>query len=241
MSARQKLISKLSEDSLGGVASLSDVDEAVQLVDAHAAEVLAEVTNPADAATTYAERLCICGEDSCPTWCPASVPTDERITEIRDGVGGPLTPRELSWLKGAAARHEMHVIGSRGGHWPLQDPAGGLLLTSQYLAAAVAVIERAGLAEEKASVPAPTATPTGPTGRVRQLLDAIRTARGVWTTGKAFEVYRLLPAHSDMPLGLIRNYARSDLRLLAAWGHLTVDETPGRREYRLNTRKDGRS
>lgn len=153
MSVRRRIIAALSEDSLGGIATLSDVDEAVQLVDAHAAEVLAGITNPGDAATVYADRLCVCvcDETPHPTWCPASVPTDDRITEIRDGVGDPLTPRELSWLRGAAARHEMHVVGSRGGHWPLQDPAGGLLLMSQYLAAAVAVIERAGLVEEQAA------------------------------------------------------------------------------------------
>lgn len=93
-------------------------------------------------------------------------------------------------------------------------------------------------AEEKASVPAPTATP-GPTGRVGQLLDAIRTDPGTWTTNKAFEIYRLLPAHAGMPLGQIRTFARGDLRDLAAWGHLTASETSGRREYHLNTRKGG--
>ncbi|WP_393075101.1 hypothetical protein [Streptomyces sp. LN704] len=80
--------------------------------------------------------------------------------------------------------------------------------------------------------------PAGPTGRVAQLLDAIRTHRGKWTTGKAFEVYRLLPAHAGMPLGQIRSFARGDLRDLAAWGHLTVSEASGRREYHLTTRKD---
>lgn len=42
MSARQKLISKLSEDSLGGIATLHDVAEAEQLLDAYRAEVLRE-------------------------------------------------------------------------------------------------------------------------------------------------------------------------------------------------------
>lgn len=94
------------------------------------------------------------------------------------------------------------------------------------------------VAEEKASATAPTATPGQPTGRVAQLLDAIRTRPGTWTTTKAFEVYRLLPAHAGMPLGQIRSFARGDLRDLAAWGHLTVSEASGRREYRLTTRKD---
>lgn len=80
----------------------------------------------------------------------------------------------------------------------------------------------------------------GPTGRAAQLLDAIRTRPGTWTTAKAFEVYRLLPAHAGMPLGQIRSFARGDLRDLATWGHLTVSEASGRREYRLTTRKDVR-
>jgi hypothetical protein len=160
MSARRQIIAALTEDSYGGIASLSDVDHAVQLVDAHAAEVLAGVTNPADAATIYADRLCVCDETPHPTWCPASIPTDARITEIRQGTGEPLTARELTWLQGAAHRHELHVTGSRGGHWPLTDDLpGALLLVSQYLAAAMAVIERGDLLGEEASAQAPTATP----------------------------------------------------------------------------------
>ncbi|MFD1274922.1 hypothetical protein ACFQ51_35135 [Streptomyces kaempferi] len=137
-----------------------DVYRAEVLAEAHAAEVLAEAVKPAEAATIYAVRGCTCEEPLHPTWCPASIPSDERITNIRDGVGGPLTPRELSWLKGAAARHELHITGARGLHWPLTDDLpGAVLLLSQYLAAAVAVIERAGLAEEEATAAAATATP----------------------------------------------------------------------------------
>lgn len=154
MSARRKLIAELSEDSMGGIATLQDVERAEQLVDAHAAEVLAEVADPTNAATVYASRLCGCEETPHPTWCPASVPTDARIAEIRNGAGGPLTLRELSWLKGAAERHALHVIGARGLHWPLTDDlSGALLLVSQYLAAAVAVVERAGLAQEAGAAP----------------------------------------------------------------------------------------
>src|SRR5690349_22235097 len=136
------------------------VEDADGVIDEYRAEALAEVTNPADAATIYAARPCVCDETPHPTWCPASVPNDARIAEIRQGTGDPLTPRELSWLKGAAARHEGHVIGSRGGHWPLTDDLpGALLLVSQYLAAATAVLERAALAEEEATAAAATATP----------------------------------------------------------------------------------
>ncbi|MFJ9754934.1 hypothetical protein [Streptomyces sp. NPDC101149] len=87
-------------------------------------------------------------------------------------------------------------------------------------------------AEEKSTADSGVATP-GPRGRVAQLLDAIRTHGGTWTTNKAFEVYRLLPAHGGMPLGQIRTIARGDLRDLAAWGHLTASDASGRREYRL--------
>lgn len=43
MSAREEIIRRLSEDSLGGIATLHDVTTAEELVDAHAAEVLAAV------------------------------------------------------------------------------------------------------------------------------------------------------------------------------------------------------
>ncbi|WP_329291937.1 hypothetical protein [Streptomyces pseudovenezuelae] len=42
MNARRKLIAALSEDSMGGIATLSDVDHAEQLADAYRAEVLRE-------------------------------------------------------------------------------------------------------------------------------------------------------------------------------------------------------
>jgi hypothetical protein len=44
MSARRQIIAALSEDSMGGIATLHDVAHAEQLVDAHRAEVLAEAT-----------------------------------------------------------------------------------------------------------------------------------------------------------------------------------------------------
>lgn len=76
-------------------------------------------------------------------WCPASRPTVERIAEIRQGIGDELTRDELHWLSGAAGRNEAHIIGARGGHWPLTDDLPGVVvLLAQYLAATVAVIER---------------------------------------------------------------------------------------------------
>ncbi|MEU6649467.1 hypothetical protein ABZ904_08470 [Streptomyces sp. NPDC046900] len=92
---------------------------------------------------------------------------------------------------------------------------------------------------EKCSRPAADATP-GPTGRVAQLLDAIRTARGRWTTTRARRFYRdNVRALDHMHDGQLRTIARGDLRDLAAWGHLVRHEEPGRQFYVLKTRKDG--
>jgi hypothetical protein len=49
MSARRQIIAALSEDSLGGIATLADVAHAEQLVDAHRAEVFAEAAEAVDA------------------------------------------------------------------------------------------------------------------------------------------------------------------------------------------------
>jgi hypothetical protein len=43
VNARRHLVAALSEDGMGGIATLQDVDRAEQLVDAHRTEVLAEV------------------------------------------------------------------------------------------------------------------------------------------------------------------------------------------------------
>lgn len=85
-----------------------------------------------------------------------------------------------------------------------------------------------------------TTVPAGPTGRVGQLLDAIRTRRGRWTTQQVARFYRDNVRSLDgMPDGQVRTVARGDLRDLAAWGHLIRHEEPGRQYYLLKTRKDG--
>jgi hypothetical protein len=98
-------------------------------------------------------------------------------------------------------------------------------------------------AEEKATdAQSATATPAGPTGRVAQLLDAIRTAHGRWTTVTAFRFYRdHLRDLDNIPNTQLRAVARGDLRDLAAWGHLLRHEEPGRQYYTLKARKDGQS
>lgn len=95
-------------------------------------------------------------------------------------------------------------------------------------------------AEGKSSRPAVDATP-GPTGRAARLLDAIRTSRGRWTTTRAAHLYvdnQLVPRGTLWPQ--VRTAARSDLRDLAAWGHLVRHEEPGRQYFTLKTRKDAR-
>ncbi|MCG0066259.1 hypothetical protein L0F81_23705 [Streptomyces tricolor] len=95
-------------------------------------------------------------------------------------------------------------------------------------------------AEGKSSRPAADATP-GPTGRVAQLLDAIRTAPGRWTTATAYRFYRdRFRSLDHIPNTQLRAIARGDLRDLAAWGHLIRHEEPGRIYFTLKTRKDAR-
>jgi hypothetical protein len=50
MTARRHLIAALSEDSMGGIATLQDVDHAEQLVDAHRTEVLHEAADMVETA-----------------------------------------------------------------------------------------------------------------------------------------------------------------------------------------------
>jgi hypothetical protein len=113
---------------------------------------------------------CVCREDPAAgpaheghaTWCPARKPTPERVDQIRRGIGDELTRDELEWLKGTAGRNEAHIIGARGGHWPMRDLPGAVLLLAQYLAATVAVIERAmpdAAGEKDSATAAPTSTP----------------------------------------------------------------------------------
>jgi hypothetical protein len=97
--------------------------------------------------------------------------------------------------------------------------------------------DEAAAIREKSSPAGADATP-GPTGRVAQLLDAIRTGRGRWTTTRAVGFYREnVRALGHWPDSRLRTIARGDLRDLAAWGHLLRHEEPGRQYYTLKTRK----
>ncbi|MFF7130330.1 hypothetical protein [Streptomyces sp. NPDC008240] len=71
--------------------------------------------------------------------------------------------------------------------------------------------------------------------RQAQLLDAICTEQGEWTTRRVQDFYRAL--NNPAPL---RTTARKDLRALHVTGHLVQNDDNGRRFYTLNTRKDVR-
>lgn len=72
------------------------------------------------------------------------------------------------------------------------------------------------------------------TGRLAQLLDAIRTHRGQWTPRKVQQLYRTPGINAPL-----RATAKKDLHALPAMGHLVMHEDKGRRYFTLNTRKDG--
>lgn len=96
-------------------------------------------------------------------------------------------------------------------------------------------------ADDRAARAETPALQAGPTGRVARLLDAIRTARGRWTTTRAAQFYRdcgIEPPGAQW--SRTRTVARGDLRDLAAWGHLVRHEEPGRQYFTLKTRKDVR-
>ncbi|MFC9465168.1 hypothetical protein [Streptomyces coelicoflavus] len=147
-----------------------------------------------------------------------------------DRPGPEAYPGELDMLRGLLTT--LHIVAEHG---DLDDVRK--LLTEHHSD------DQAARAEwEKASATAPTTTAAGPTGRVGQLLDAIRTARGEWPVHRAIAFYRdNVPALRSMPHRHLRTVARGDLRDLTAWGHLQRHDDPenARRFYTLKTRKDG--
>jgi len=163
-------------------------------------------------------------------------------------LGDMWTPRETTDARVeqlySAVRAE--VLAEDGQAYP-----GELAMLHGLIATLTAVAEHGDLTQvrklleehqaDTAAARAETTTvPAGPTGRVAQLLDAIRTARGRWTTVTAFRFYRdHLRTLDHIPNTQLRAVARGDLRDLAAWGHLTRHEEPGRQYYLLKTRKDG--
>jgi hypothetical protein len=78
----------------------------------------------------------------------------------------------------------------------------------------------------------------GPTGRLAELLTAIRDQGGPWTTRRVMRLYLRLASTREIPPGKLRAVARGDLRDLCAWGHLVAHDNPGRLHYTLYSRKD---
>ena len=68
------------------------------------------------------------------------------------------------------------------------------------------------------------------------LLATIQAQGGEWTTGRVKRLYR-----KRLPTHVLRVTMRRDLAALHTDGHLVLHESPHRRFYTLNSRKDGRS
>ncbi|MFE2967503.1 hypothetical protein ACFXKC_28295 [Streptomyces sp. NPDC059340] len=84
-----------------------------------------------------------------------------------------------------------------------------------------------------------TAPAAGLTGRLGDLLAAIRRQRGRWNATRVVRLYRRLDSAADIPDTSVRAVARGDLRDLAAWGHLVLHDEPSNRHYTLNSPKGG--
>jgi hypothetical protein len=220
VSARRQIIAALSEDSMGGIATLHDVAHAEQLVDAHRTEVIAKAIGRLRAIPVTCTAL------TGPVWYGDG--WNSAITQLEE-IADCQTPDDEAY-PGELQRLRALVLGLRVAALRKGDLAQVQWLLTDHEET-----------REKATAPAATATPAGPTGRVAQLLDAIRTARGRWTTVTAFRFYRDHIRDLDhLPNTQCRAVARGDLRDLAAWGHLLRHEEPGRQYYTLKTRKDGR-
>jgi hypothetical protein len=220
VSARRQIIAALSEDSMGGIATLHDVAHAEQLVDAHRTEVLAKAIGRLRAIPVTCTAL------TRPVWYGDG--WNSAITQLEE-IADCQTPDDEAY-PGELQRLRALVLGLRVAALRKGDMAQVQWLLTDHEET-----------REKATAPAATATPAGPTGRVAQLLDAIRTAHGRWTTVTAFRFYRgHLRDLDNIPNTQLRAVARGDLRDLAAWGHLLRHEEPGRQYYTLKTRKDGR-
>jgi hypothetical protein len=224
MSARRQIIAALSEDSMGGIATLHDVAHAEQLVDAYRTEVLAE------AKTEVVAWLVKKASEGCNTGALASK-VDRGAVRIFLGTGH---------YRDAMDAHRVEVLAEAADYVDNDDECdcGGC---DTCIPRKLAEGLRALAGEKATDAQSATATP-GPTGRLAQLLDAIRTHRGEWTTKRVQDLYHLSPlSPPNAPEGRLRHVARGDLRDLHAWGHLVLHEDTGRRFYTLATRKDSHS
>jgi hypothetical protein len=110
MSVRRQIIAALSEDSLGGIATLHDVAHAEQLVDAHRAEVLHEA-----AAFVGNDDTCDCG--GCDTCIGRKLADGLRATAGEEASAQAPTATPTDTNRRARLLHEMDL----GGRWKSGD------------------------------------------------------------------------------------------------------------------------
>lgn len=222
MSARRQIIAALSEDSLGGIATLQDVDHATQLVNAHRAEVLDEVDEQFAAmklppelvgtlnAGSYGDawRRCrnvvqaMAGEEAAPQGATATP-----HTESFDG--------ELAMLRGL-----VRVLRTVARQDDLRQMQRLLTEHASDDNAARAGAKRARMWPEDWDA----------------VLDAaIRDEGGEWTTLRVQHLYK-----ARYEVGLFRGDARMCLSQRAHQGLLTLHDRPHGRSYTLKRKDSGR-
>jgi hypothetical protein len=104
MSARRQIVAALSEDSMGGIAALHDVNHAEQLVDAHRAEVLNEAAELADQHNDFFMAAEIRSHATVPNWPRPRAVTQEKSSRIAaDATPGEDYPGETEMLRGLVA------------------------------------------------------------------------------------------------------------------------------------------
>jgi hypothetical protein len=214
MSTRRQIVAALSEDSYGGIATLSDVDHAEQLVDAHRAEVLAKAIGRLRAIPVDCTAL------TGPVWYGdgwnSAITCLEEIAEYQV-PDDEAYPGELQRLRILALQVRVAALRKED------------LSEAQRLLLGHAEHERTARAAAKDKATATAATPSA-VARQADLLTAIRAYGGRWKSGRAAK------ALGELGHTVGKSTAGSDLARLAEAGHLTRHDTPGVTFYTL--RKD---
>lgn len=222
MNARRKLIAALSEDSLGGIATLQDVDHAEQLVNAHRAEILREVDEQFAAMKLPEELKGTFNAGSyADAWRRCRTAVQAMAGEEATPQGATATPHaetfdgELAMLRGL-----VRVLRTVARQDDLREV--------QRLLAEHASDENAARAGAKRARMWPKDWD--------QVLDtAIRDEGGEWTTLRVQHLYK-----ARYEVGLFRGDARMCLSERAHKGLLQLHDRPSGRVYTLKNRKDGR-
>ncbi|MFI1734009.1 hypothetical protein ACH40E_33315 [Streptomyces acidicola] len=237
MSARRHIISALSEDSLGGIATLSDVAHAEQLVDAHRAEV-----QRADAARIE-DAACDADFTEDPKFIAGLRTAAELLTRAAGEQGSQeseviTVSRFDTAMEPAPDEDPLFAIGAID-----EDGRPVALLFDEETRRKVAGWLAPDESGEKSSPTGAEATPKTtrtalkwPDDWDQVLNSAIREWGGEWNPQR---VQRLYLARYGR--GLYRCDARRFLSERAHAGFLTLHERRGARFYTFKTRKDGRS